>query len=135
MCYTALHYCCCRLKSSLGVLRSVIILTHFNFQVRLSTNNKRQWPSWIESTTHVAHSLMSLNSSVNFYVYCVKHFRDSCCPAKSGSSNNGLNQTLISTASGDHLMVHRVSGTPHSGTSSRNGSRNLNSETFNETVV
>ena len=41
--------------------------------VRLSGNDKRQWPPWIESTTHIAHFLMSLNSSVNFYVYCVKH--------------------------------------------------------------
>merc|ERR1711899_612304 len=36
--------------------------------VRLSGNDKRQWPPWIESTTHIAHFLMSLNSSVNFYV-------------------------------------------------------------------
>ena len=104
-------------------------------QVRLTTNNKRSWPSWVESTTHVAHSLMSLNSSVNFYVYCVKHFRVSCCPAKSSSSNNGMGQVLISTtASGDHNMVNRVNGTTRnlSGVSSRN----LNSETgINETIV
>ena len=55
--------------------------------VRLSTNNKRQWPSWIESITHVAHFLMSVNSSANFYVYCAKHFK---CPFFSKSNSNGI---------------------------------------------
>ena len=96
-------------------------------QVRLSSNNKREWPTWIESTTHVAHSLMSLNSSVNFYVYCVKHFRDSCCPPKNNSSNNGGTNHFISTTSGDHLMVNR----PINGTITKN----FNSETVNETIV
>lgn len=45
---------------------------------RIQGADKRKWPSFIESTTHVAHFLMTLNSSVNFYVYCVKHFR--LCP-------------------------------------------------------
>lgn len=58
--------------------------------VRLSWNDKRQWPSWVESTTHVAHFLMSVNSSVNFYVYCVKHFK---CPFFGPSAPN--NQTLV----------------------------------------
>eukprot|EP00093_Oithona_nana_P008765 08765.XXX_270950_269375_1 [CDS] Oithona nana genome sequencing. len=53
--------------------------------LRLSSQDKRQWPHWIESVTHVAHFLMSLNSSVNFYVYFVKHFRLSC---KSRHSND-----------------------------------------------
>ena len=78
---------------------------------------------------------MSLNSFANFYVSCVKHFKDSCCPAKSSSSNNGMGQVLISTtASGDHNMVNRVNGTARnlSGVSARN----LDSETgINETIV
>ena len=43
--------------------------------VRLSFKDKRDWPPWIESLTHIAHFAMSVNSSVNFYVYCFKHFR------------------------------------------------------------
>ena len=34
---------------------------------------KRAWPPWVESVTHISHFLMTLNSSVNFYVYCAKH--------------------------------------------------------------
>jgi len=37
--------------------------------------DKREWPPWVESITHVAHFLMTVNSSVNFYIYMVKHFR------------------------------------------------------------
>ena len=36
--------------------------------------NKRAWPPWVESVTHISHFLTTLNSSVNFYVYCFKHF-------------------------------------------------------------
>ena len=65
--------------------------------LRLSGNDKRKWPSWIESTTHVAHFLMSFNSSVNFYVYCAKHVRFSC-KRNSGSTENEF-QTFTNTTS------------------------------------
>ena len=65
--------------------------------LRLSSSDKRKWPSWIESTTHVAHFLMSFNSSVNFYVYCAKHVRFSC-KQNSGSSENEF-QTFTNTTS------------------------------------
>lgn len=72
--------------------------------VRLSSNDKRKWPSWIESTTHVAHFLMSLNSSVNFYVYCVKHFRIRC---PTGSSNNtgAATQPLLSVGNTNTVVT------------------------------
>ena len=32
------------------------------------------WPPWIETVTWVSHVFMIFNSSVNFYIYCAKHF-------------------------------------------------------------
>ncbi len=31
------------------------------------------WPDWLETITHFSHLLMVFNSSVNFYIYLVKH--------------------------------------------------------------
>ena len=42
--------------------------------VRIVRGQKEIWPTWIESLTHISHFLTTLNSSVNFYVYCFKHF-------------------------------------------------------------
>ena len=62
---------------------------------------KEDWPPWIESLTHISHFLTTLNSSVNFYIYCFKHFSKSstnrtnscwpicstnCCRSRSNSS-------------------------------------------------
>lgn len=66
---------------------------------RLSSNDKRQWPTWIESTTHVAHFLMSFNSSVNFYVYCVKHFKCKIFHRGGHSGAEPRGQIMLSTAS------------------------------------
>jgi len=43
--------------------------------------DKRAWPTWVEAVTHISHFLTTFNSSVNFYVYCFKHFNviTSCC--------------------------------------------------------
>ncbi len=41
---------------------------------RLAREDKRAWPPWVESVTHISHFLMTVNSSVNFYIYCVKHY-------------------------------------------------------------
>ena len=41
---------------------------------RLAREDKREWPPWVESVTHISHFLMVFNSSVNFYIYCFKHF-------------------------------------------------------------
>ena len=41
---------------------------------RLAREDKRAWPPWVESTTHISHFLMTVNSSVNFYIYCFKHY-------------------------------------------------------------
>ncbi len=40
---------------------------------RLAREDKRAWPPWVESVTHVSHFLMTVNSSVNFYIYYFKH--------------------------------------------------------------
>ena len=45
--------------------------------VRIVRGQKEDWPSWIESLTHISHFLTTLNSSVNFYIYCFKHFSKS----------------------------------------------------------
>ena len=45
---------------------------------RLAMDDKRSWPPWVEGATHIAHFLMTLNSSTNFYIYCGKHFN--CIP-------------------------------------------------------
>ena len=45
--------------------------------VRIVRGQKEDWPSWIESLTHISHFLTTLNSSVNFYIYCFKHFSNS----------------------------------------------------------
>ena len=75
--------------------------------LRLSSNDKRQWPSWIESTTHVAHFLMSFNSSVNFYVYCAKHVRFSCRSPE--STDNGTTSMTTTLAGKNQLIVERSS--------------------------
>lgn len=41
---------------------------------RLTLKSKLSWPLWVECITHVSHFVVTLNSSVNFYIYCVKHF-------------------------------------------------------------
>ncbi len=41
---------------------------------RLANEDKRAWPPWVESVTHISHFLMTLNSSTNFYIYCAKHY-------------------------------------------------------------
>ena len=53
--------------------------------VRIVRGQKEDWPSWIESLTHISHFLTTLNSSVNFYIYCFKHF------SNSSSSNTSSN--------------------------------------------
>ena len=45
--------------------------------VRIMRGEKEDWPPWIESLTHISHFLTTLNSSVNFYIYCFKHFSKS----------------------------------------------------------
>ena len=75
--------------------------------LRLSSNDKRQWPAWIESTTHVAHFLMSFNSSVNFYVYCAKHVRFSC--RSQTNSENGTISMATTLAGKSQIVVERTS--------------------------
>ena len=41
---------------------------------RLAREDKTAWPPWVESVTHVSHFLMTVNCSVNFYIYCFKHY-------------------------------------------------------------
>lgn len=57
---------------------------------RLAWDDKREWPPWIESVTHISHFLMVLNSSVNFYIYCGKHksVLTGCCSESPGSRND-----------------------------------------------
>ena len=38
-------------------------------------NGEFQWPSWVESITHVSHLLTTFNSSINFYIYFFSHLR------------------------------------------------------------
>ena len=45
--------------------------------VRIVRGQEEDWPTWIESLTHISHFLTTLNSSVNFYIYCFKHFSKS----------------------------------------------------------
>ena len=84
--------------------------------LRLSSQDKRQWPHWIESVTHVAHFLMSLNSSVNFYVYFVKHFRLSCKSKHSSGTietPNGASMTrTYSTGYGKSQLIERTRSHP-----------------------
>lgn len=63
---------------------------------RLAKEDKREWPPWVESTTHISHFLFTFNSSVNFYIYCVKHFKlvSRLC---SKSSDNQDAQTLATS--------------------------------------
>ena len=44
---------------------------------RIVRGREEDWPPWIESLTHISHFLTTLNSSVNFYIYCFKHFSKS----------------------------------------------------------
>ena len=78
--------------------------------VRLSFNDKRKWPTWIESITHVAHFALGLNSSVNFYVYCIKHFGVCRKGDQSSSPNNGRETTTMRTqlyqSEGSPLIKH-----------------------------
>ena len=79
--------------------------------VRLSSNDKRRWPHWIESITHVAHFLMSLNSSVNFYVYCVKHFRvASCCGRAEVPSHSSHGGRALSLAGQSVIDPSQIAG-------------------------
>ena len=32
------------------------------------------WPPWVQYTTHFSHLLTVINSSVNFYIYALKHY-------------------------------------------------------------
>ena len=34
-----------------------------------------EWPMWVESVTQLSHFLIVLNSSVNFYIYWVTHYK------------------------------------------------------------
>ena len=36
------------------------------------------WPLWIQSVSQISHFLTVLNSSVNFYVYLMTHYKLSC---------------------------------------------------------
>ena len=38
-------------------------------------NGEFQWPSWVESITHVSHFLTTFNSSINFYIYFFSRLR------------------------------------------------------------
>ena len=58
--------------------------------VRIVRGQREDWPSWIESLTHISHFLTTLNSSVNFYIYCFKHFSNS----SSSSTNNTCNKIM-----------------------------------------
>jgi len=43
---------------------------------RISTEDKKiKWPFWVESYTQVSHLFIVFNSSVNFYVYVITHYR------------------------------------------------------------
>ena len=43
---------------------------------RISTeDDKIEWPLWVESYTQVSHLLTVCNSSVNFYIYIITHYR------------------------------------------------------------
>ena len=33
------------------------------------------WPPWVQYTTHFSHLLTVINSSVNFYIYFLKHYK------------------------------------------------------------
>ena len=60
---------------------------------RLAREDKREWPPWVESVTHISHFLMVVNSSVNFYIYCFKHFSFWSRGADGGGSGGGGGST------------------------------------------
>ena len=79
--------------------------------VRLSFMNKRKWPTWIESITHLAHFALGLNSSVNFYVYCIKHFgvcrkRDQSSSPNHGGGEITTMRTQLFQSEGSPLIKH-----------------------------
>merc|ERR1719206_32498 len=47
------------------------------FELQQGTSNKEhlKWPPWVQYTTHFSHLLTVINSSVNFYIYFLKHYR------------------------------------------------------------
>ena len=69
---------------------------------RLAMDDKRSWPPWVECVTHIAHFLMTLNSSTNFYIYCGKHFNF----IPKVQERNTLNQNFIWRAI--HMQIHLI---------------------------
>ena len=55
--------------------------------VRIVRGQKEDWPTWIESLTHISHFLTTFNSSVNFYIYCFKHFSNSSSNSRNAHVN------------------------------------------------
>jgi len=62
--------------------------------------DKRAWPTWVEAVTHISHFLTTFNSSVNFYVYCFKHFSviTNCCRKT---------DTHVQTCNQNHALCER----------------------------
>ena len=52
------------------------------------------WPTWVEIMTNISHLLTCFNSSVNFYIYLAKHYKNICsCP-----QGQRQNQSFFSAA-------------------------------------
>ena len=90
---------------------------------RLAREDKREWPPWVESVTHISHFLMVVNSSVNFYIYCIKHFN--FWPAAGGGYRRGVNrsETMASMSlthiDNNYTLSNSASATTSLGSSAR----------------
>ena len=52
------------------------------------------WPLWVENTSIISHFLITLNSSINFYIYYASRLQEigKCCQIYSNSSNQEIDQ-------------------------------------------
>lgn len=54
------------------------------------------WSPWVESVTNVSNFLVVLNSSVNFFIYCVTHYRLISDQFNDDGHNTQFNSTIAS---------------------------------------
>ena len=56
--------------------KNYYVFTHPHIPMQLHTQKEKQimkWPDWVEIMSNLSHVLTVVNSSVNFYIYLVKH--------------------------------------------------------------
>ena len=60
------------------------------------TEDNFLWPLWVENTSIISHFLITLNSSINFYIYYASRLRETvtCCRTKSRIYSNDSNQEI-----------------------------------------